>query len=80
MNGPLDEVGAIEYRIRKYQRGISVMRREDSCNHFKYLDDRGAKPTQRDHILDHAQKIIALKRRLRSLTGRATPLAPKWPL
>ena len=40
----------------------------------------GGEPVKREHILAYANKIIDLKKRLHKLTGRCSPVSPKWPL
>ena len=75
MNGPIREDAKIEYSIRKYQRAISVIGR--TLHSRQGIEGDKAK---RDLILDYAAKIIDLKKRLHELTGRHTPLSPKWPV
>lgn len=70
------EIRKIEYLIRRYQNAIVFLRKYKDY-HPKYND--------RDmihHILviNHAEKIIALKKQLLTLTGRCSPSSPKWPL
>ena len=75
MNGPIREETGIEYKIRKYQRSNEVIKRTDyECQAM------GGEATKTKHLLDRAAQIIQLKRRLLDLTGRCSPLSPKWPI
>ena len=40
----------------------------------------GGEAGKRADILEYANKIIELKKRLYKLTGRCSPLCPKWPV
>ena len=75
MNGPLQEDASIEYLIRRYQRAIGVINR--TLHSKQSVEGDRAK---RGLILDYAARIIDLKKRLYELTGRHTPLYPKWPI
>ena len=75
MNGPLREDLKIEYSIRRHQRAILTISR---TLHSKQGVE--GERVKRDLILDYVAKIIDLKKRLHELTGRHTPLAPKWPV
>jgi len=75
MNGPLREDLKIEYSIRRYQRAITTISR---TLHSKQGVE-GDK-VKRDLILDYTARVIDLKKRLYELTGRYTPLSPKWPI
>ena len=75
MNGPIREDDKIEYNIRKYQRAISVAVKTPYS-----IQGMGGEEAKRDLILDYATRIIDLKKRLYELTGRHTPLSPKWPV
>lgn len=80
-NGPLREDMDIEYRIRKYQHGLSMIQKTDyRAGHYMPGQALGGESVKRDHILAYANKIIDLKKRLYKLTGRCSPLSPKWPL
>ena len=74
MNGPLNKVVDIEYRIRKYQRAIEVVRSH------KYHAHQGGPERQRALMLEYAQWVTSLKRQLLDLTGRCAPESPKWPI
>jgi len=70
------EVRKIEYLIRRYQNAIAFLR--------KYKDYQ-PKYNDKDMIrnilvINHAEKIIVLKKQLLTLTGRCSPASPKWPL
>lgn len=62
---------AIEYKIRKYQRGIRIAHRADN-------------PEQRERyqnlISTYAAVVVQLKKALFAETGRCSPRSPKWPL
>ena len=75
MNGPIREDAKIEYNIRKHQRAISVAVKTPYS-----IQGMGGDEAKREHILDLAMHIISLKKRLYELTGRHTPLSPKWPV
>jgi len=75
MNGPIREDAKIEYNIRKYQRAICAAVKTPYS-----IQGMGGEEAKREHILNLAMHIISLKKRLHELTGRHTPLAPKWPL
>ena len=80
MNGPLREDEKIEYRIRKYQRALAVIQRENyNCQSKQTAAENGEKVKRLD-ILEYANKIIDLKKRLYELTSRCSPTAPKWPV
>ena len=80
-NGPLREDIDIEYRIRKYQYGLSMIQKTDyRAGHYKPGQALGGEKVKRKHILEYAFKIVDLKKRLYELTGRCSPLSPKWPL
>ena len=40
----------------------------------------GGDAVKREHVLEYANKIIDLKKRLYELTGRCSPEDPKWPV
>ena len=68
----------IEYKIRKFQRGARV-----AAKTTKALEKEPAEAflaRNRMIIRDYTQKIIELKRLLFSMTGRHSPLCPRWPL
>ena len=79
--GAWNEIEQLEYYIRRYQNAIAVIQRTNyipsSIAGFKSALP-GAAAKQSD-ILRHAKKITPLKKRLRKLTGRCSPLVPKWP-
>ena len=81
MNGPLREDENIEYRIRKYQRALSIIQRTDYMAGYVMPGQAlGGETVKRAHILEYANKIINLKKRLYDLTGRCSPEDPKWPV
>ena len=79
--GAWNEIEKLEYYIRRYQNSIVVIQRTNyipsSAVGFKSALP-GAEAKQED-ILRHAKKIVPLKKRLYELTGRCSPLSPKWP-
>ena len=81
-NGPLREDRKIEYDIRRYQRALGMTRKinytPSSDPNFKSA--LGGEKARQEDILKYAFKIIDLKKRLYKLTGRCSPLCPKWPL
>ena len=80
MNGPLREDKQIGYKIRKYQRALAMIQRENyNCQAKRTAYDNGEEVKRLD-ILEYAQKIIDLKKRLYELTGRCSPEDPKWPV
>lgn len=80
-NGPLREDRTIEYQIRKYQRALSVIQRVNyEGGQIMPGQALGGEAGKRADILKYANKIIELKKRLYELTGRCSPLRPKWPL
>jgi len=80
-NGPLKEDKKIEYRIRKYQRALSIIQRTDyMAGDVMPGQALGGETVKREHILEYANRIIDLKKRLYELTGRCSPEAPKWPV
>ena len=80
-NGHLREDRTIEYQIRKYQRALSIIQKMDyRAGHYRPGQALGGDSVKREHILTYANKIIDLKKRLYELTGRCSPLRPKWPL
>ena len=80
-NGPLQEDRDIEYRIRKYQRALSMIQKTDyRAGHSMPGQAWGGEPVKREHILAYANIIIDLKKRLYELTGRCSPSLPKWPV
>ena len=80
-NGPLREDRTIEYQIRKYQRALSIIQKMDyRAGHYRPGQALGGDSVKREHVLTYANKIIDLKKRLYELTGRCSPLRPKWPL
>ena len=80
-NGPLREESSIEYQIRKYQRALSTIQRTDYLAGYVMPGQAlGGEAVKREHILEYANKIIDLKKRLYELTGRCSPLRPKWPV
>jgi hypothetical protein len=81
-NGPLREDRKIEYDIRRYQNAISMIQRTNYTP-AQIAGFKSALPgekVKKEHILEYAFKIIDLKKRLYELTGRCSPLRPKWPL
>ena len=80
-NGPLREDRTIEYQIRKYQRALSMVQRTDYlAGNIMPGQALGGEAGKRKHILEYANKIIDLKKRLYELTGRCSPTDPKWPV
>ena len=74
----MTSVKDIEYDIRKFQRGI-----RGAVKTNKLLEKEPAEAflaRNRMIIRDYTQKIIELKRLLFSMTGRHSPLCPRWPL
>lgn len=74
----MTSVKDVEYRIRKLQRGIGVAAKTN-----KILAGEPAQAflsSNRSIIQRYTQEVIGLKRLLFSMTGRYSPLAPKWPL
>ena len=81
MNGPLREDEQIGYKIRKYQRALSIIQRTDYMAGYVMPGQAlGGEAVKREHILVYANKIIDLKKRLYELTGRCSPTDPKWPV
>ena len=81
MNGPLREDKQIGYDIRKYQRALSIIQRTDYMAGYVMPGQAlGGETVKRAHILEYANKIINLKKRLYDLTGRCSPEDPKWPV
>ena len=81
MNGPLREDKQIGYDIRKYQRALSIIQRTDYMAGYVMPGQAlGGETVKRAHILEYANKIIDLKKRIYELTGRCSPEAPKWPV
>ena len=81
MNGPLREDEQIGYKIRKYQRALRVIQRTNyMAGEVMPGQAWGGDTVKREHILEYANKIIDLKKRLYELTGRCSPLRPKWPV
>ena len=80
--GVLTEDKHLEYYIRRYQNAISIIQKTNytpaQAEGFKSA--LPGEKVKRKHILEYAFKIIELKKRLRELTGRCSPLSPKWPL
>ena len=74
MNVPLREDQKIEYSIRRLQYAIEQIRRVDYSR-----EGMGGMATQGVLVMDHAFKIIELKKRLHELTGRHSPIYPKGP-
>jgi len=80
-NGPLREDRTIEYQIRKYQRALSIIQKTDyRAGSYRPGQALGGDSVKREHILAYANIIIDLKKRLYELTGRCSPLRPKWPV
>jgi len=80
-NGPIREDSKIEYQIRKYQRALGMTQKTDyMAGHYMPGQALGGDSAKRKRILEYANKIIDLKKRLYKLTGRCSPLRPKWPL
>ena len=80
-NGPLREDRSIEYQIRKYQRALGMIQKTDyNAGSYRPGQAWGGDKIKRQDILAYADKIINLKKRLYELTGRCSPLRPKWPL
>ena len=81
MNGPLREDKQIGYKIRKYQRALSMIQKTDyMAGDVMPGQAFGGETVKREHILEYANKIIDLKKRLYELTGRCSPEDPKWPV
>ena len=74
MNGPPREDQKIEYSIRRLQYAIKQINKVDYSR-----EGMGGMATQKSIIMDYAFKIIELKKRLHELTGRHSPIYPKWP-
>jgi len=74
MHGPLREDHKIEYLIRRRQYAIQVIKKSNYSR-----EGMGGPTAQRNLMLEHAFEIIELKKRLYKLTGRHSPLYPKWP-
>ena len=66
-------VGAVEYRIRKLERGIKVA-------HRGKLEIRGTGLDYDAIIKRYVGEIKGLRDELERLTGRRRPSIPKWPL
>ena len=66
-------VGAVEYRIRKLERGIKVA-------HRGRLEIRGTSLDYDAIIKRYVGEIKGLRDELERLTGRRRPSIPKWPL
>ena len=64
----------IEYKIRKYQRAIGVLKR------MEYNSHQGGEKRKRADILGYAYKIIELKGELLKETGRCSPVSERWPV
>ena len=68
------DIQKIEYTIRRYERGLSVL----------LLSEKRAGPHTKEEygyaIQSYAVKIAALKKELKKLTGRCTPSIPRWPI
>ena len=80
-NGLLREEKKIEYQIRKYQRALSVIQRVNyEGGQIMPGQALGGESGKRADILEYANKIIELKKRLYKLTGRCSPTIPKWPV
>ena len=80
-NGPLREDLKIEYQIRRCQRALGMIQKTDyMAGAYMPGQARGGNAVKRQHILEYANIIIELKKRLYELTGRCSPLRPKWPL
>ena len=81
MNGPLREDKQIGYKIRKYQRALRVIQRTNyMAGDVMPGQAWGGDAVKRELILEDANKIIDLKKRLYELTGRCSPTDPKWPV
>ena len=64
-NGLLREEKKIEYQIRKYQRALSVIQRTNyKGGHYMPGQALGGDAVKREDILEYANKIIELKKRL----------------
>ncbi len=63
-----------EYMIRRYQRAIGVLLREN------YHEHQGGERQKRVDILEYARKVTELKKELLRLTGRCCPKRKKWPI
>ena len=80
-NGLVREEQKIEYQIRKYQRALSVIQRVNyEGGQIMPGQALGGESGKRADILEYANKIIELKKRLYKLTGRCSPNIPKWPV
>ncbi len=79
--GAWTEEERLEYYIRRYQNAIVVIQRTNYIPSSKF-GDRSALPgeqAKQDDILRYARKVTLLKKQLYVLTGRCSPLTPKWP-
>ena len=79
--GNLKEDKYLEHYIRRYQNAISMIQRTNYTP-AQIAGFKSALPgekVKKEHILEYAFKIIDLKKRLYELTGRCSPLRPKWP-
>ena len=80
-NGSIKEDKKIEYQIRKYQRALTMIQRTDyKAGDYMPGQAWGGDAVKREHILEYANKIIELKKRLYKLTGKCSPTIPKWPV
>ena len=80
-NGPIREDRKIEYQIRKYQRALSVIQKVNyQGGQIMPGQALGGEAGKRADILEYANKIIELKKRLYKLTGKCSPTIPKWPV
>ena len=63
MNGPLREDKQIGYKIRKYQRALSMIQKTDyMAGDVMPGQAFGGETVKREHILEYANKIIDLKK------------------
>ena len=68
------DVTKIEYQIRKFERGLSVLLLLKKVASSHAVEEYGYA------IQSYAVKIATLKKELKKLTGRCTPSIPRWPI
>jgi len=68
------DIQKIEYAIRKYERGLSVLLLSEKRAGTHTKEEYGCA------IQSYAVKIAALKKELKKLTGQCTPSIPRWPI
>jgi len=79
--GATREDEQLEYFIRRYQNAIAVIQRTNyiPSSPVGFKSALPGEEAKQEDILRFARKIIPLKKRLYELTGRCSPLSPKWP-